>query len=204
MAESVSSIEGVDLACVRAGREVFRGLTFVAGAGAVLSLEGPNGAGKTSLLRIVAGLLREAAGTVRIRTNRGELVDREERGRLCGWLGHHDGVKAQLTVRENLRFWSALYGLRANDALLDRVGLSRLADAPAQYLSAGQRRRLALTRLLVSHRPVWLLDEPFSSLDAEARALVAELVHAHCAAGGIAIAATHEPLGLSETRMVLA
>lgn len=199
---SLLAVEARDVACVRGGRTVFSGAGFAVSGGGALSLEGPNGAGKTSLLRIVAGLLRESAGAIRMRTDGRDITDREERGSLCGWLGHQDGVKAQLTVRENVRFWSALYG-QHDDGVITRVGLTRLADAPAQFLSAGQRRRLALARLLLGARPVWLLDEPFAALDAGGHTLFAELIRAHCASGGIAIAATHEPLGVSEARLVL-
>lgn len=199
-----SAIEARDLRCERGGRTVFSDVGFALSGGDALSVEGPNGAGKTSLLRIVAGLLRETAGSIRIRTSERDIADREERGRLCGWLGHQDGVKAQLSVRENMQFWRDLHGV-GGDAIgmLDRVGLIRVAVAPAQYLSAGQRRRLALARLLVSARPIWLLDEPFAALDAAGRALVVDLVRAHCADGGVVIAATHEPLGVGETRLVL-
>ncbi len=198
------SVEAKALACERGGRIVFRDLNFVAGSGDVLIVEGPNGAGKTSLLRMIAGLLPAAAGTLNFRSRRGDVTDAEERGRFIGWLGHHDGVKAQLTVAENARFAASLYGAREGiAAALDRVALSRIADLPGQYLSAGQRRRLALARLMLCNRPVWLMDEPLAALDAAGKRLAAELIAAHCAGGGIAIAATHEPLGLPGPRLTL-
>ncbi len=197
------AIDARDLACERGGRTVFENVGFSIARGGVLAIAGPNGAGKTSLLRIGAGLLREAAGSISLRTNTTVVTDREERGRFCAWLGHQDGVKVALTIRENIQFWSKLYAADAPPTLLDRVGLARLADAPAQYLSAGQRRRLALARIILCSRPLWLLDEPFAALDAAGRTLVADLVRDHCARGGIAMAATHEPLGLSEARLVL-
>jgi heme exporter protein A len=170
--------------------------------GAVLTLEGPNGVGKSSCLRILAGFLPQAAGDVRVQMHAGyTIADPEERGRLCGWVGYADGVKAQLTVMENARYFAALYGARVDVAtVLDRVGLTRLSDLPAQYLSSGQRRRLGLARLILSNRPLWLLDEPLSSLDAAGRKFTAELIGEHCDDGGIAIVATHEPLGLDVQR----
>jgi heme exporter protein A len=201
---SVAAVEARDLGCVRGGRLVFEKLNFSAGAGSALVLEGPNGAGKTSALRIVAGLLAEAAGGVEARTPQGRVTGREDRGRLCALLGHQDGVKAQLTVAENARFAASLYGARSDGrGALDRVGLLRLQEAPAQYLSAGQRRRLGLARLITSGRPLWLLDEPFAALDAEGRRLVLDLIAAHRAEGGIVIAAMHEPLGIEAMHVTL-
>jgi heme exporter protein A len=116
-------------------------------------------------------------------------------------MGHYDGVKAQLSVLENARFFAALYDSRVDVAgVLDHVGLSRLVNLPAQYLSAGQRRRLGLARLILSNRPLWLMDEPLSSLDAAGKRLTAELIGEHCDDGGIAIIATHETLALDAAR----
>ena len=201
----LSLVEVQDLSCERGGRRVFRHLSFAAATGQTLTLEGPNGAGKTSALRILSGLLPQAEGEVRIHMTAGYVVtDAEERGRLVGWIGHYDGVKAQLSVIENAQFFAGLYGARVAVAgVLDRVGLSRIADLPAQYLSAGQRRRLGLARLILSARPLWLLDEPLSSLDAAGRRLTAELIGEHCDDGGIAIVATHETLGLDATRFFM-
>jgi heme exporter protein A len=183
-----------NLCAVRGQRVLFDGLSLALGPGALVSLEGPNGVGKTSLLRIIAGFLEPAAGIVRIRTDAGAVSDGEDRARLVGWLGHQDGVKPQLTVGEQLRFWARLYGGAVPAA--DRFGLARLESVPGQFLSAGQKRRLALARLTVMGRPLWLLDEPLATLDAGGKAMVGEALAAHCAGGGIAIAATHEPLGL--------
>jgi heme exporter protein A len=201
----LSLVEVQDLSCERGGRRIFRNLSFAVMTGQAMTLEGPNGAGKTSVLRIIAGLMGQAAGEVRIHAGAGYVVtDNEERGRLTGWIGHHDGAKGQLSVMENALFFAALYGARIDvKGVLDRVGLSRLQDVPAQYLSAGQRKRLGLARLILSARPLWLLDEPLSSLDASGRRLTAELIGEHCDDGGIAIVATHETLGLDATRFFL-
>ena len=174
-------------------------------AGQALAIEGPNGAGKTSLLRMLAGLLAPASGIIRIRIGGAEIEDGEERGKLAGWLGHADAVKPQMTVRETLSFFARLYGSApAVDEALDRLGLARLADLPGQYLSAGQKKRVALARLALCARPLWLMDEPLAALDGAGKRVVADLVASHCTDGGIAIVATHEPLGLDCRRLVLA
>ncbi len=201
----LSLVQVEDLTCERAGRRVFRNLNFAVATGQVMTLEGANGAGKSSALRIIAGLLPQASGAVRLQMSAGyDVTDSDERARLIGWMGHADGVKAQLTVEENALFFADLYGARINVAgVLDHVGLKRIAGIPAQYLSAGQRRRLGLARLILSNRPLWLLDEPLSSLDAAGRRLAAELIGEHCDDGGIAIVATHETLGLDAARFFL-
>jgi len=200
----LDTVQAEDLTCVRGGRLVFRGLNVSAGAGETLSLEGPNGAGKSSALRIFGGLLAAAGGLVRFRAAGDDVVDGEERGRFVGWHGHADGIKAQMTVRENAAFMATLFGARGDiDAALARVGLARVAHLPGQYLSAGQRRRLGLARLILSARPLWLLDEPLAALDSAGRRLAVELVGEHCAAGGIVIAATHDPLGVGGPRHIL-
>jgi len=201
----LSLVEVQNLTCERGGRRIFRDISFAAATGQVLTLEGPNGAGKSSALRILSGLLPAAAGEVRMQMSAGYAVtDSEERGKLIGWIGHNDGVKAQLTVLENAIFFAALYGARIDVVgVLDQVGLKRLADLPAQYLSAGQRKRLGLARLILCNRPLWLLDEPLSSLDAAGRRVAAQLIGEHCDDGGIAIIATHETLGLDATRFFL-
>ena len=198
------TLDVCDLTCIRGQRVLFRDLSFSLAAGRALSLQGPNGAGKTSLLRLIAGFLRPAAGTVRLRTNSGEVADDEERGKFMGWLAHQDAVKPQLGVREQLTFFARLYrsGRDPGEAMRT-FGLAPLAELPGQYLSAGQKRRLALARLQLSARPLWLLDEPLAALDAAGKKLVAETVAAHCTAGGIVVAATHETLGVEcETLML--
>jgi heme exporter protein A len=199
----ISSLTAENLACVRGDKRLFESLSFRVRAGQALAVEGANGAGKTSLLRLLAGFLSPAAGRVVVKSATGESDDGEERGRLVGWLGHLDGLKPQLTVLEQLSFFAHLYGRQANPTALETVGLSRQADLPCRYLSAGQKRRLALARLLTSQRPLWLLDEPFAALDAAGQGLVAQLMLRHCGEGGIIIAATHDPLGLGNESLKL-
>ena len=188
------------LACIRGQRLLFRDLSFRVEPGQVLSLEGPNGAGKTSLLRMIAGFIAPAAGTIAI----GAAAEAEERGRRIGWVGHHDAAKLQLSPREVLSFFARLYGSDADVvSVMAEIGLASLADLPCQYLSAGQKKRLALARLQLLRRPVWLLDEPLSALDAQGRRHVAEILERHTASGGIAVAATHEPLGIACERLIL-
>lgn len=181
-----------DLACRRGGREVFSGLNFALGAGAALLISGPNGAGKSSLLRLVAGLLRQAAGRLSLTGGDPELT----LGEQAHYLGHQDALKPALSVAENLAFWARFLG--GGDARLDAalavVGLDRIAALPAAYLSAGQRRRLSLARLLAMQRPIWLLDEPASALDAAGQRMLAEFMRSHLAGGGLILAAAHEPM----------
>jgi heme exporter protein A len=179
---------------------LFRDLSFAVEAGEALCVEGANGSGKTSLLRLIAGFLAPAAGAIRI----GDVAEAEERGKLVGWLGHQDAVKPQMTVRETLAFFAQLYRSdgEVGDAM-EAVGLAPLADLPGQYLSAGQKKRLALARLSLCDRPVWLIDEPLASLDASGKRIAAEMIAAHCGQGGIALVATHEPLGVGCARLSL-
>jgi len=200
----ITSLTAEKLACARGDRILFEGLSFHVAAGQALAVEGANGAGKTSLLRMIAGFLSPRAGRILLKTARGESDDGEERGAVIGWLGHHDGLKPQLTVQEQLTFFARLYRSTADTgAVLEEVGLARQQDFPCRYLSAGQRRRLALARLLVSARPLWLLDEPFAALDSDGQALAARLMHLHCNQGGIVIAATHDALGLGNQSITL-
>jgi heme exporter protein A len=186
------------LACTRGFREVFSGLSFETDGGELLALVGPNGAGKSSLLRLIAGLVRPTAGRLTLEGGDSELSVPEQ----AHYLAHQDAFKPALTVEENLAFWVRYGGHGAGklQAALDAVGLGGLADLPAAFLSAGQRRRLSVARLLAIPRPLWLLDEPTSALDVRAQARLADVMRAHLAEGGLIIAATHGPLGLDNTR----
>jgi heme exporter protein A len=204
LAASITSVEVSALTAIRGGRVLFRDLGFRAEAGGVLCVEGANGVGKTSLLRMIAGFLAPAEGAIRLQTNGAEVIDGEERGKFVGWLGHHDAVKPQMSVRETLLFFAQLSRSDGNvNEAMEAVDLSRLADLPGQYLSAGQKKRVALARLKLCGRPLWLLDEPLASLDAAGKKVATDLITAHCASGGIAIVATHEPLGLDCERLSL-
>jgi heme exporter protein A len=185
------------LECVRGGKRVFADVGFEVRAGEALLLLGPNGAGKSSLLRMVAGLLRPAAGSLELA---GADPDRSL-AEQAHYLGHLDPLKSSLSVGENLRFWTRFLGGGGEGlATLRAVGLEQVGDLPAGYLSAGQRRRLSLARLLAVGRPIWLLDEPASALDADGQALLRDVMRRHLAAGGLILAATHAPLGLDAAR----
>jgi len=194
---ALGGLSGDKLALTRGGHLLFRDLSFEISAGETLSVEGPNGAGKTSLLRSIAGFLELRAGTLTLHTAAGVTVcDPEERAQFIVWLGHQDGIKPQLTPAENLSFFARYYGHGDMEQAIDRLGLHRVRDLPVQYLSAGQKKRVSFARLTLIGRPLWLLDEPLSSLDAAGRTLAAELIAQHCEGGGTVIAATHEPLGV--------
>jgi heme exporter protein A len=199
---SLKRLVGERLTCERGGREVFCDVSFTLDAGRALALVGPNGAGKSSLLRLTAGLVRPAAGRLTLEGGDPELTVAEQ----AHYLGHLDALKPALTVAENLDFWiRALGGAPgiSRNAALDQVALGRLAELPAQYLSAGQRRRLALARLLVVHRPLWLLDEPTTALDVASQARLFELIAAHLANGGLVMAATHQQLAVTTDELRL-
>ena len=194
----IVSLTAEKLTCVRGERRVFADLDFQVAAGEALVVEGANGVGKTSLLRLIAGFLVPASGSIILRANGAAIQEGEERGRHVGWLGHQDAIKPQMNVGEQLEFFAQLYGARGATApALERVGLVRQRELPCRYLSAGQKKRLGLARLMLSNRSLWLLDEPFAALDTAGRMLAAELMTAHCASGGILVAATHDALGLA-------
>lgn len=184
-----------DLAATRGGRAVFAGRTFALSDGDLLAVTGPNGSGKSTLLRLVAGLITPSAGTIRI-----EPAGEGGIAAVAHYLGHLDALKPALTVRANLAFWHRLWGgTVAVDDALDAVGLADLGDLPAGVLSAGQKRRAAIARLLLARRPLWLLDEPATSLDAAAEAMLVRLIGDHLASGGMAIVAQHRALAVPVT-----
>ncbi|MGX4801433.1 heme ABC exporter ATP-binding protein CcmA [Bradyrhizobium guangdongense] len=187
-------LSGRGVGCVRGGREVFSGLDFDAVAGEAVAVIGRNGSGKTSLLRLIAGLLVPAGGTIALKGGDAEMTLPEQ----CHYLGHRDALKPALTVAENLSFWADFLGGECSDAAesLAKVGLAHATHLPAGFLSAGQRRRLSLARLLTVRRSVWLLDEPTNALDVAGQDMFGGLMHDHLARGGMIIAATHGPLGL--------
>lgn len=187
-------LSGRGVRCVRGGREVFSGLDFEVSPGEALAVTGPNGSGKTSLLRLIAGLLALAGGSITLEDGDGELTLPEQ----AHYLGHRDALKPALSVKENLAFWRNFLGGEPFDAAksLAAVGLDHATHLPAAYLSAGQRRRLSIARLLVVRRQVWLLDEPTNALDTAGQSMFAGLMKEHLAHGGLIIAATHAPLGV--------
>lgn len=191
-------LSAADLSCRRGGRLLFSKLGFVLPAGESLVVTGRNGSGKSSLLRLIAGLLHPNEGRITLEGGDPEASTAEQ----AHYLGHLDALKPSLTVLENLHFWSRYLGPAETPpaAALERLGLAGLDTVPAAYLSAGQKRRLSLARLVSVHRPLWLLDEPTTALDAEGQARLAELMRAHLARGGMILAAAHGEIGLSGAR----
>jgi heme exporter protein A len=195
---SLMQLAADNLACTRGGRAVFTGLSFSLSAGEALVVTGRNGAGKSSLLRMIAGLVHISAGRLELSGGDREATLAEQ----AHYLGHHDALKPSLSVGENLQFWAEFLGA-SRDAVqpaLEAVDLSPLTGLPAAYLSAGQRRRLSIARLVAVRRPIWLLDEPTSALDVPSQGRLAELMRSHLASGGIIVAAAHGPIGLENPR----
>jgi heme exporter protein A len=199
IAENLAARRGEDL--------IFVNVSFQLAPGEAMVLTGRNGSGKSTLLRVLAGLLRPEKGRVEavFRDGRESRPARE----VSHYLGHRNAMKQELTVVENLGFWQSFLGDveggggRSIEEAADMVGLGGITHLPFGYLSAGQQRRFAMAKLLVAHRPVWILDEPTAALDASADEMFAGLVHEHLANGGIAIAATHQPLGLKDAKALV-
>ena len=192
-----------ELAGERGGEKVFAGVSFSVERGQALAVTGENGTGKTTLLRVIAGLLPAAAGTAALEGGGEEWPTPQA---AAHFLGHQNGMKTALTVEENLRFWRAFNGEPHMEPVeaLEMVWLGDIGHLPFGYLSTGQKRRAAIARLLVSYRPLWLLDEPTAGLDARSERQFGALMQAHLEDGGMIIAATHLPLGLdgaAELRM---
>ena len=197
----MSLFEGRDLACRRGERWVFAALDFALPAGGALLLSGPNGSGKSSLLRLMAGLLPPASGSL-LWAGEPLRAEPEAHRKRLHFLGHLDAVKPVLSARENLAFWAALRGVRPEpgqlEAALETFGLAALASVPARLLSAGQKRRLALSRLLAAPAELWLLDEPSVGLDSDSVAALTTAMAAHLGSGGRIVASSHLPLGLQD------
>lgn len=193
-----------NIALDRGGRRLFSNLSFALRSGEALVVRGRNGAGKTSLLRAVAGLLPLAAGAFALEGGEADVP----LGEQTHYLGHVDALKGALTAGENLEFWGAMLapdsprrgGSFGVAAALDQVGLAHVIDFPVHALSAGQKRRVALARLMLAPRPLWLLDEPLTALDQAAQQRLMDILGEHLAAGGLIVAATHAPLDLSTQR----
>ena len=179
-----------DLAVARGGLALLEGISFVLKPGEALVLRGPNGSGKTTLLRTIAGLQPAPMGDIACPADQ------------ITYAAHADGLKTTLTVAENLRFWAAIHGQNRIDAALAAMNLADLAERQAQNLSAGQKRRLGLARLMVTGRWLWVLDEPTVSLDTASVALFTAAVRAHLTQGGAALLATHIDLGLDEAALL--
>ncbi|UCI30728.1 heme ABC exporter ATP-binding protein CcmA [Mesorhizobium sp. B4-1-4] len=179
----------------RGGESVFSGIGFALDQGQALVVTGPNGAGKSTLLRIIAGLLPQAEGGLLLEGG-GEAFP--SIASACHYLGHQNAMKTALGVAENLRFWREFHGQGSLEveAALETVGLGGIGHLPFGYLSTGQRRRAAIAKLLVSHRPLWLLDEPTAGLDKASEGRFAGLIRKHLGGGGIVVAATHLPLSI--------
>jgi len=189
-------LQAETLSCERGERLLFRGLDLSVRPGEIWLVEGANGSGKTTLLRILCGLRRPDDGLILWNGTPIEESRAEFHARIA-YLGHHSGIKQELTAQENLRFARALCAGRADiDPALTRVGLNELEELPVSAFSAGQRRRLAMARLLLSRARVWMLDEPFTALDPAGRTLVRELLAEHAAGGGSALLATHHDIAV--------
>lgn len=199
-----ATCESLDIG--RGGRLLVENLGFTLENGRALIVSGPNGAGKSTLLRAFAGLLPPARGRWSLACDTREA---QEPGALAHYLGHAEASKPALTARENLEFWHAMLALPGTasahtpDSALAALGAPQIVDLPVAYLSAGQRRRVALARLLLAPRPLWILDEPLTALDTAGQALLQAMMREHLLLGGLIVAATHAPLGINGLHLTL-
>lgn len=198
----MSVFTGDNLLCVRGERTVFSGLDFTLEDGGALVLVGPNGSGKSSLLRLMAGLLRPAAGDLKW-DGEETLEDPEAHGGRLHYVGHHDAVKPVLNVAENVSFWASLRGTegRVKEAL-EAFAIAHLADVPGRFLSAGQKRRVHLARILAAPAPLWLLDEPTTALDKQTIAALEATIARHRQAGGMVVISTHSDIKLEDFQLL--
>lgn len=196
-------LSGDAVSCIRGDRKIFSDLTFSVSAGEALAVVGPNGSGKSSLLRLIAGLVAIASGSITLAGGDDDLTLAEQ----AHLLGHRDAIKPSLTVLENVAFWFDVLGGDVSQSspatALESVGLNHLGHLPTAFLSAGQRRRLAIARLVALKRPLWLLDEPTTALDVAGQAMIAALMTDHLRNGGLIVAATHQPLGIPARELQL-
>ncbi|MDE2444724.1 MAG: heme ABC exporter ATP-binding protein CcmA [Alphaproteobacteria bacterium] len=187
-----------NVSCERGGRMVIENLSFEIENGCLVALRGPNGAGKSTLLRLLAGLNVPSGGKLTLEGGAPDASIPEQ----CHYVGHSDALKPALTVRENLDFWTDFLGEEKSNSALEGFGLRDLADDQVMFLSAGQKRRLALSRLIPIARPIWLLDEPTVGLDSKSLDRLSSHMHVHLATGGIVIAATHADLGIAVSQTI--
>jgi heme exporter protein A len=188
-------LEATNLSCSRGARLIFKGLNFAVLSGEITELRGANGSGKSSLLRLIAGLNAPETGTLHLTPTQESIAE------ACHYVGHSEALKSALSVEQNISFWQNFLGGNA-ESPLGTFKLSKLASDQAALLSEGQRRRLALSRLLAIKRPIWLLDEPSVGLDQTALQDLQSAMQAHLESGGLIIAATHAPLGLANARVL--
>ncbi len=190
-----------NLACKRGGRHVFEGLSFSVQSGQGVLIKGPNGAGKTSLLKTLAGFIPASAGNIILKDGDPELEIYQQ----SHYVGHLNGIKHGFSVYDNVAFYASYFGHSNSENVIQALNdfhLAELQNIPSEILSAGQKRRLGLTRLIVAFRPIWILDEPTVSLDHNSQEILAQLVAKHVTKGGIVIASTHIPLGIDFTHTI--